>query len=107
MKIGAHALEVPAHTRLCVVGVPYLVFDHEDGELSFEWTGNYQDPIEVTPSSSPGITNLIEYTVDHRPLLPTDSLEPLPQFFERTCREWVERIGADIGAVEPRMVWEV
>lgn len=105
-----HAKELPEHRRICQDGVPHMCFFDTRTRIGFMWTGDYDSPIEVTQGGcNEPVTNLIEYTVDHRPLLAMDGL-PLPTqvlWFGNVCRTWLQRITADLHAEEPRMVKEV
>jgi hypothetical protein len=104
-----HAKEVPEHTRLCQDGMPVLKFFDTRTRIGFAWTGEYDDPIEVTHGGfEEPVTNLVWQTVDGRALVPLAlKSNDIVEFFGGVCEKWLAHITADIKAKEPLMVKEV
>lgn len=65
---GKHALPVTLnHTRRCTDGKAYMSYFDADSQIGFEWTGSYEDPVEVSVGGlGEPITHIITGTPNGR-----------------------------------------
>jgi hypothetical protein len=120
---GKHVKErtVVDYRRRTGDGIPHLTYFDRDSQLSFVWTGNPQDPIEVehggyaeptvavittrARSDIPLGPELTHYLADIDPeVVVRQSSAVVAHWFSHICSEWVAAI-AD--GIEPQWVNEV